>query len=75
MAVFENGKTYFCRSICDYDHIIEAKIISRTAKTVKAETKRGVATYRVFDCIGNEAIRPWGNYSMCPIISADRPSQ
>lgn len=74
MANFETGKTYFCRSICDYDHVIEATIISRTAKTVKAETKRGTKTFRVFELLGNEALRPWGNYSMAPIITADRVS-
>jgi len=71
---FEAGKTYATRSIGDHNCIIRITVVSRTAKTIKVSGNRlvDVQTFRVFtDCNGNEAIRPWGNYSMCPIISAD----
>jgi hypothetical protein len=71
--VFEVGKTYWTRSLCDYDHVISATIVSRTAKTVKAETSRGVKTFRIrADYNGNESFQPWGNFSMAPTISAEK---
>jgi len=70
---FQPGKTYETRSIGDYDCIIRATILHRTTKTVVAhingesEPKR----FRVSEYEGNEQFRPWGNYSMAPIIGAD----
>jgi hypothetical protein len=69
---FQAGKTYQTTSICDAECIIRLTVISRTAKTIKAETDRGVKTLRVFDFMGVERVRPWGSYSMAPTISADR---
>jgi hypothetical protein len=69
---FQVGKTYETRSIADYDTIFSFKILARTAKTALitnrgAPVKRGIYVYE-----GVEQIRPYGTYSMCPIISADR---
>ncbi len=72
MAKFETGKTYFTRSVCDHDCIITLDVISRTAKTIKARTNRGEQTFRISEYEGVEQVRPWGNYSMCPILGADR---
>lgn len=66
---FEAGKTYYTRSVCDHDHIIRVKIVGRTAKTVKTDKGK---TFRVYVYDGVERFKPWGSYSMCPIIGADR---
>lgn len=73
MIKFEAGKTYWTRSVCDYDCIIEAEIISRTDKTVKAKLTRGEKTFRVQVWDDVEVFSPWGRYSMSPTMTADRP--
>jgi hypothetical protein len=68
MTTFEAGKTYQTRSICDHDCIISVTVAKRTAKTVTDATGK---TFRISqDYRGNEMIRPWGNYSMAPVLSA-----
>lgn len=68
-ATFEPKAAYFTRSIVDHDTKVVVRVASRTAKTlVTTDGKR----LRIFDLDGNEAVRPWGNYSMAPIVSADR---
>jgi hypothetical protein len=75
---FEAGKTYFTRCAVDHTHIVTVKVLARTPKTIKAETSRGLQTLRVseyrdrsgLDVI--EQVKPWGNYSMAPIVGADR---
>ena len=70
LSKFEPGKTYWTRSIVDADCIIRVTIDRRTEKFVWADGKRfGVDQYD-----GAEFIRPWGRYSMCPVIRADRAS-
>lgn len=79
---FEVGKTYATCSIGNIDCIIATKILRRTAATVTVEMVRGgvcgekIRTFRISktltNCIGAEAIKPWGAYSMAPTISADR---
>lgn len=71
---FEAGATYWTRSVCDYECIYRATVISRTPKSVKVDIGRDApVTRRVFrDHSGNEAIRPFGNYSMAAVISADK---
>lgn len=73
MNKFEVGKTYATRSIGDSECIIRATIVRRTAKTVTAQTSRGVQTFRVSVsyCGQNEMFRPWGSYSMAPILEAN----
>lgn len=66
---FEAGKTYWTRSVCDHDCIIRVAVAKRTAKTITtAEGK----TLRVADYKGVEQVKPWGSYSMAPIVGADR---
>ena len=70
MTKFEPGKTYYTRSICDWDTIHRETIASRTDKTITtAKGKR----FRVFEWDGVEHFRPHGNYSMCAVIGADKP--
>jgi len=72
MNTFQAGRTYFTRSICDSEHIITVQVLSRTAKTIKAKTARGVQTFRISEYAGVEQVKPWGAYSMAPIVGADR---
>ncbi len=69
---FQVGKTYECRSFCDYECVFQFHIVKRTAKTLTLEYngrqfKRGVYTWE-----GNERCRPLGSYSMSPIICAEK---
>lgn len=74
MTKFQVGRTYATRSICDHDCIFSFVIRSRTAKTVTVDVhgkqvRRGLST----NWDGSaEAFKPFGNYSMCAIISADK---
>jgi hypothetical protein len=72
MTAFIVGKTYWDRSICDYDCVFTFKILARTAKTVTVEVhgktvKRGVSIWE-----NVERFKPFGTYSMCAVVSADR---
>lgn len=71
-AAFAPGSSYWCRSIGDADCIIVLRVLARTAKTITAETARGVKTFRVSSYNGVEQVKPWGSYSMAPILGADR---
>lgn len=74
MKPFEIGKTYFCRSLCDYDCIWTFKVIARTASTitiVDTFTER-VSRKRISKWSRDaEQVQPLGSYSMAPILSAD----
>lgn len=67
---FEVGKTYTCRSICDWDCIYSFTIVRRSEKTVtiKSHGKEVRRTIRVAD--GSEQIDPHGRYSMSPVLRA-----
>lgn len=68
---FVVGRTYATRSICDHDCIIQITVIGRTAKTLRVQTNRGLQTLRVSEYRGIEQVKPWGSYSMAPIVGAD----
>jgi hypothetical protein len=74
MTKFEIGKTYKTRSIVDADFWVTVEVVSRTAKTIKARTQksREPQTFRITEWDGVEQVKPWGSYSMCPIVGADR---
>ena len=69
---FEAGKTYMTRSICDYQCIVRVQVISRTPKTIRADIgASGVKTLKIgVNVAGVEFVRPWGRYSMAPIVDA-----
>lgn len=72
MTQFQIGKTYATRSICDYDCIFSFVVLSRTAKSVTVQVhdkvvRRGIQVYN-----DTEHFKPFGTYSMCAIISADK---
>jgi hypothetical protein len=69
---FQIGQTYYDRSACDHECIFSFTITARTAKTVTfirhGETKRrGLSVWN-----GVETFKPFGTYSMCAVVSADR---
>jgi hypothetical protein len=68
MNTFQIGKTYTTRSVCDHDCIISVTIAKRTAKTVT--TNKG-EVFRTKEYDGAEFIKPWGSYSMSPIVRAN----
>lgn len=70
MIKFEAGKTYKNRSIGDSEMFFEITVISRTEKTIKALVEGAVKTLRPLIYEGREFVKPWGSYSMCPIIKA-----
>lgn len=70
MQSFQVGNTYTSRSIGDHDCIIAVTILKRTAKTVSAKALGNVKNFRIFEYDGAECIRPWGSYSMSPVIRA-----
>lgn len=65
---FIPGETYSTTSICDADMVISVTIAKRTAKRITTTEGKtlGISIYE-----GIEQIRPWGRYSMAPIIAAD----
>jgi len=68
-AAFEVGRTYWTRSICDHDCIHRITIARRTAKTIWTECGK---TLRINSWRGVEQVKPFGSYSMCAVIGADR---
>jgi hypothetical protein len=69
---FEVGKTYATRSICDHDTIFSFVIVARTAKTITTKVSGKIARRGISVYDGAEQFKPYGTYSMCPIISANR---
>lgn len=66
---FQVGKTYATRSVCDSECIISKTIARRTAKTIVTTEGK---SFRVSLWRGVEQFKPWGSYSMAPILSADK---
>jgi hypothetical protein len=69
---FRVGSTYATRSICDHNCIFSFTILARTAKTVTVKVhdkivRRGLQVWN-----GVEQFKPFGSYSMCAVISADK---
>lgn len=64
---FQPGKTYQTRSICDSNCIISVTVAKRTAKTITTGEGK---TLRIGVFEGAEFVKPWGSYSMAPIVRA-----
>lgn len=82
MKTFEVGKTYFMRSICDYDCIWRYKVVKRTKATITIQevdcdnhpyegSEKVCRIWRGF-AANYEAVRPLGSYSMAPILTAEK---
>lgn len=71
VAVFEVGKTYSTRSICDSNCIFSVTIASRTKATVTtADGKKFRIAKKETEWNAAETIFPAGRYSMAPSIKA-----
>ena len=78
---FEVGKRYQMRSACDYECVWTYEVMARNIKTIyirqiKSNGEQGrLLTFRVIKSLTEyrqaESIRPLGNYSMAPVLSAD----
>ena len=76
MLKFEVSRTYATRSICNSECVFCYTVLKRTAATVTVVDNHGDhKTCRInkkYSEYNNaETILPEGNYSMCPILSAD----
>lgn len=70
---FETDKTYSTRSVCDHESVISISVVSRTPKTIKTACGK---TLRISEFDGCERVKPWGSYSMSPVITAKQaPAQ
>lgn len=71
---FEVGETYQVRSLGDWDCIFSLTIFSRTDKFITVYDVPGAGHWRVGVRVvgGVETAKPFGTYSMCPTIRADR---
>lgn len=69
LKTFEPGATYWTRSIGDSDCIHRITVAKRTAKflTTTDGKRLGVSVYD-----GVERVKPFGTYSMCAVIGADK---
>ena len=78
MLKFEVGNIYACRSICNYDCVWYFRVVSRTKSTItilKDGEKNPVVkriNNQVSETLDAESVYPLGNYSMAPILSADK---
>lgn len=74
MKQFEVGKRYSMTSVCDHNCVWTYTVIRRTANTVTITDGRETMTRRIVKGLseyrGAETVRPLGNYSMCPLLSA-----
>lgn len=72
---FETGKTYSCRSLCDYECIYSFTIVSRTDAQVTISSNFGKVRRKVRICNFDhcEMIDPLGRYSMSPVLRASKP--
>ena len=69
---FVVGKTYQVRSMCDWDCIFSFDVVSRTEKTVILKKRGDTYRRKIYVVDDVEWCIPLGNYSMCPIITADK---
>lgn len=66
-SIFQAGRTYLGRSPCDYDCTIAVTVAARTAKTLRTQEGK---TLRITTDDRGEYVKPWGSYSMSPIVRA-----
>lgn len=72
MKTFQVGKTYWTRSACDHECIFRVTVLKRTAKTITVDRSGKVKNLRVAVWNDVETVKPYGTYSMCPVIGADK---
>ena len=73
MIKFEASKTYFCRSLCDYECVWTFTVASRTDKTIRTTDGKSLRINAKLTAInGAETVYPKGHYSMAPVLTADK---
>jgi len=74
MTKFQQGKTYFFGSVCDADFRQEVKITKRTEKSIwfRCPMKKRIIRKSIYIYDGMERAKPFGSYSMAPIMSASK---
>ena len=70
MKKFQVSQTYSTRSIGDYNCIFSFEILKRTAKSVWVEVDGEVVRRAIIVWRDAETFKPFGTYSMCPIVTA-----
>lgn len=74
MKKFEEGKKYTHGWIGDSDLFTTWEVIKRTATTITIKSEEGTKTCNIVKDLsemdGRECVRPYGKYSMCPILRA-----
>jgi hypothetical protein len=74
---FEVGRTYWCRSIADYDCVWEFTVTKRTARFITIVDKHGEERrvgVSVWAPDNEERAKPLGTFSMSPTLTASRES-
>lgn len=69
---FQVGKTYACRSFCDYDTVFSFTVTARHGSMLEIEYLGKKMRRRAKVVNGVEQTLPLGNYSMSPILTADK---
>jgi hypothetical protein len=76
MKKFEIGKTYTMRSIGNQECIWTYTVTARTAQTITITDGKGTKRCRISKLTSEyrnaESVYPLGQYSMAPILSADK---
>ena len=76
MTTFEIGKTYSMSSPCDHNCIWTYTVIARTAQTITLsdgkETKKCRINKMYSEYNKAETVFPLGQYSMCPVLTAEK---
>lgn len=76
MTTFEVGRTYTHGWAGDSEMFTSWTVLKRTKATITITNGRKTKTCRISkplsECCKSEAIYPFGQYSMCPILTADK---
>lgn len=76
MKQFEIGKTYHMGSVCNHESVWTYTVTARTAQTVTLtdgkETLKLRISKKFSEYRGAETVFPLGQYSMAPMLSADK---
>ena len=71
---FEVGRRYSCRSACDHECVWTFEVVKRTAVSVWirqiSNVEEPIERRKVSVYMGEETVRPFGRYSMAPILGA-----
>ena len=76
MKKFEIGETYSVRSACNHECVWTYTVTARTAQTITVTDGKEVRKLRISKRVSEyraaESVFPLGQYSLAPILSADK---